>query len=74
MIISKTRKWGSSLGIVIPKNTVKELKLRENEEVAIEITKKENPLKELFGMGKGKTEKSTEELLKEIRGKESKFF
>jgi len=74
MIISKTRKWGSSLGVVIPKEIVKELKLRENQDIVMDIKPKDNPLKELFGMGKGKTTKSTEELLKEIRGKESKFF
>lgn len=72
MIISKTRKWGSSLGVVIPKQVVKEFKLRENEEIAFEITKKENPLKELFGSGK--FSKPTEQLLKEVRGKESKYF
>jgi len=72
MIISKTRKWGSSLGVVIPKQVVKELKLRENEEVAFEITKKNNPLKELFGSVK--LSKPTEQLLKEIRGKESKYI
>lgn len=72
MIISKTRKWGSSLGVVIPKQVVKELKLRENEEVAFEITKKENPLKELFGSVK--LSKPTEHILKEIRGKESKYI
>lgn len=74
MIISKVRKWGSSFGVVIPKNVMKELKLRKNQDVVLDIKPKENPLKELFGMGKGKTNKSTEELLKEIRGRESKFF
>ncbi|MEK6983002.1 MAG: AbrB/MazE/SpoVT family DNA-binding domain-containing protein [Nanoarchaeota archaeon] len=74
MIISKTRKWGSSLGVIIPKEVVKGLKLKENQDVVIDIKPKENPLKELFGMGAGKTNKSTEELLKEVRGKESKFF
>ena len=72
MIISKTRKWGSSLGVIIPKDIVKELKLRENEEIAIEITKKDNPLKELFGSGK--FSKPTEQLLKEVRGRESKYI
>ncbi len=72
MIISKTRKWGSSLGVIIPKQVVKELKLRENEEIAIEITKKDNPLKELFGSGK--FSKPTEQLLKEVRGRESKYI
>ena len=74
MIVAKTRKWGSSLGVIIPKDVVNEFKLREDQDVIIDVKPKENPLRELFGMGKGKTKKSTEELLREIRGKESKFF
>ena len=72
MIISKTRKWGSSLGVIIPKNVVKELKLKEDQDVVIDIRPKENPLKELFGSVK--LSKPTEQLLKEIRGKESKYI
>ena len=72
MIVSKTRKWGSSLGVIIPNDVVKELKLRENQEIVIDIKPKDNPLKELFGSVK--LSKPTEQLLKEIRGKESKFI
>ena len=52
MIAAKTRKWGNSLGIIIPKEEVENLNLKENQIVILEITKKENPLKELFGFGK----------------------
>lgn len=52
MIATKTRKWGNSLGIIIPKEEVKNMSLKENQTVIVEITKKENPLKELFGSGK----------------------
>ena len=52
MIAAKTRKWGNSLGILIPKEEVESLNLRENQAIIIEITKKENPLRELFGFGK----------------------
>ena len=72
MIISKTRKWGSSIGVIIPKDVAKELKIRENQEVYLDIKPKDNPLKELFGSAK--LSKPTEQLLKEIRGKESKFI
>ncbi len=72
MIISKTRKWGSSLGIVIPKDVVKELKLREDQDVIIDIKPKDNPLKELFGSAK--LSRPTEQILKEIRGRESKYI
>ena len=72
MIISKTRKWGSSLGVIIPKEVVKQLKIRENQEVFLDIRPKENPLKEMFGSVK--LSKPTEQLLREIRGKESKYI
>lgn len=72
MIQIKTRKWGSSIGIVIPKKVAKELRIRENQDVLVDIKPKDNPLKELFGSGK--FSKPTEQLLKEVRGRESKYF
>ena len=72
MMIFKTRKWGSSLGILIPKKVAQELKIRENQDVIVDIKPKDNPLRELFGSAK--LSKPTEQLLKEIRGKESKYI
>ena len=66
------RKWGNSLGVRIPREAVKEMKLRENQEVIIDIRPKNSPLKELFGSAK--LSKPTEQLLREIRVKESKYF
>lgn len=49
MIIStKLRKWGNSIGVVIPNEALKEKNLKEGEEVIIEINKK-NKIKQLFG-------------------------
>ena len=48
MIITKLRKWGNSIGIVIPNEALKEKDLKEGEEVIIEINKK-NKIKKLFG-------------------------
>ena len=45
----KTKRWGNSLGIVIPNNAVEKLHLKPNESIVIEINKKEHTLKELFG-------------------------
>ena len=44
----------------------------EDEEVVFSITKKSNPLKELFGFGK--FSKPTKKLLAEIRENESKYM
>ena len=74
MITTKIRKWGSSFGVVIPKDEMQKLRLRENQEVYLDVKPKENPLKLLFGIGKGKIKKSTEEILKESRKNMSKYF
>ena len=60
-----TKKWGNSIGIVIPSEMVKRLNIKPEEKLTIEIEKKSNVLKELFGAIKFK--KSTEEILKESR-------
>ena len=71
MIISKTRKWGNSLGVIIPRDVAKNMKLREDQEVVIDIRQKENVLKELFGS----MPKLKEINLKEARMKlESKYM
>jgi antitoxin component of MazEF toxin-antitoxin module len=59
MTLSKTRKWGNSLGVIIPKNVVDELHLTENQEVIINIQPKEHVLKELWGFAKGKIKEPT---------------
>lgn len=68
------KRWGNSLGVVIPNETVDKLSLKPNESIVIEITKKENPLKELFGAIRMK--KSTEMIIKEARAEnfESKWL
>lgn len=63
MIITKVRKWGNSFGVIIPKDELRERNICENQEIIIEITKKENPLKELFGFSR-KNKISREEFLK----------
>jgi antitoxin component of MazEF toxin-antitoxin module len=62
---TKAKKWGNSIGIVIPQETVEALGIRQDEFVIVDIQRKENVLRELFGNLKFK--KSTEGLLKEVR-------
>jgi len=51
MMMCKTRQWGNSLGILIPKHEAESMGLQEGQEVGVEITKK-TALKELFGFGR----------------------
>lgn len=73
MITGKIRKWGNSIALLIPKDEAKILDLREDQEVAVEITKKGNPLKELFGFGR-KNKITRTEFLEARKSLESKWF
>ncbi len=57
------RRWGRSLGVVIPHEAVTEMDLQEDEKITIRVAKKENPLVKHFGRFKFK--KSTAQMLKE---------
>lgn len=71
-IVAKTRKWGNSIGVVLPKREVERLNIQEDERVVLEI-KKQNPLRELFGAGKD--DPITREEFREFRrGLESKWL
>lgn len=67
MLVCKIKKWGNSIGVLIPKEDAEELQLKEGQEVVVEITPKENPLKELFGFGKRMNVHITEKDLFETR-------
>jgi len=59
------KRWGSSIGIIIPKKVVEENRIRENEEVIIDIKKR--PLaKEFFGKYPN-WKRSTQEIKDEAR-------
>ncbi|MEK6934845.1 MAG: AbrB/MazE/SpoVT family DNA-binding domain-containing protein [Nanoarchaeota archaeon] len=70
-MLVKTKKWGNSLAILIPKKAVDEFKLKPNEDVNIKLEKRTNVLKELFGSIH--FSKRVEELLKEARKNTSRF-
>lgn len=61
----KTKEWGNSIGIILPREIVDELSISTGEELVIDVKRKQNVLKELFGSVHFK--KKTDELLKEVR-------
>ena len=61
----KTKEWGNSIGIIIPRRAVEELGIAVGEEIIIDIRKKQNVLKELFGAIPLK--RKTEGILKDVR-------
>lgn len=62
---TKTKRWGNSIGIVIPQETVEALGIKQDEFIIVDVQKKENVLRELFGNLKFK--KTATELLKKVR-------
>jgi antitoxin component of MazEF toxin-antitoxin module len=64
----KTKKWGNSLGIIIPAEAVEKLNLKPEQKLRIDINiSTENPLKEMFGAFKDKKIKITQEEIKDLR-------
>jgi hypothetical protein len=61
---AEVRKWGHSLGIIIPATIAKKLTLREFEKVELRVKKTDNPM-ELFGALKFK--EPTEKIKKELK-------
>ena len=48
---TKTKKWGSSIGVILPKSLVEEIGIKENQIITLEV-KKTHKAKEFFGMFK----------------------
>ena len=66
---AKLRSWGNSVGVILPKNILKEEGLSINDEVEIILKKKSSPLRDVFGKLKGfkaKSALSKDSMLKEI--------
>ena len=63
-VTARLKKWGRSFGIIVPMDQVKRQHLHVNDEVRILMRRKNNPLRETFGILKFK--ESTKEMLDEI--------
>ncbi len=62
-----TRKWGNSIGVILPKDIVEKEYIKENMRINILISKKSNVLSETFGMLKGKIKKSSQQMKDELK-------
>jgi len=65
MVYARIKKWGNSLGIILPNEIIKGKGIVENEIIEIEIKKKNEPIKRLFGTLTRKI--STQRIKDEIR-------
>lgn len=68
MVETEARKWGNSLGVVIPREIAEKEHIRESEKVKLLIIRDgSKTLKETFGIVKGKIKKSTQQIKDELR-------
>lgn len=68
-VVAKARKWGNSIGVILPRDIVEKVGIRDGSEVELLVGKKEkNVLRELFGSmkGKAKDRRPLAEFMKEI--------
>jgi antitoxin component of MazEF toxin-antitoxin module len=66
IIRTKARRWGSSIGFVLPATTRKNLRIKPGQDVEISIRVAQNPLKDLWG-ALPRTDIPTRELLEQTR-------
>ena len=68
IIEGKLKRWGNSLGIIVPSETIVARKLKENGKIRFIILKDSSKvLHETFGMLKGKLTKSGQQIKDELR-------
>lgn len=65
---AEARKWGNSLGVIIPRDTVESEDIKENEVVRFLIIRDcHKVLKETFGLAKRKIKKPIQHIKDELR-------
>lgn len=63
----KVKKWGNSLGVILPAEIVRAKNLKEGTELEILINpKNKTKVKDIFGILKGKLKRDTEEIMKDV--------
>lgn len=65
-IEATTRKWGSSIGIIIPNDVVEKEHLKPNEKIKL-VIKKEILAKDIWNIGPIKLKRTTQEVKDEMR-------
>ena len=61
-----TKKWGSSIGVILPKDIIEKEHIAANEKIFLDI-KKKHKAKEFFGLLVGEWKKPAQELKDEMR-------
>lgn len=68
VIETKVKRWGNSLGIIIPSEAVEMRNIKENQNISVIILEdSKRVLEETFGALKGKLKRSSQEIKDELR-------
>ena len=68
IIETKVKRWGNSLGIIIPSQTIERNKIKANESIKFIIVKdSKKTFDEMFGILKGRVKKSSQEIKNDLR-------
>lgn len=68
VIDTKIKKWGNSLGVIIPSEVVEQGNLKENQNIRILIpSNSQKVLRETFGIGRSRITKSAQQFKDEAR-------
>ena len=62
----KVRRWGSSMGVILPKSVVEANRIKDNDEITLEI-KKQTVANELFGKYPITSGRTTQEIKDEMK-------
>jgi len=68
VVEAKAKRWGNSLGIIIPKDIVEKERIKANDTVKVLVLHDSTELfKRTFGILKGKFKKSSQQMKDEMR-------
>ena len=68
LVKAQAKRWGNSLGVIIPKDVVDEEHIKEHAYLQFLLLKDgRKALKEVFGIAKGKLSKPSQQLKDELR-------
>lgn len=68
IVRAKVKRWGNSLGIIIPSETIADKKIKENQNIDVIILEDSRKvLEESFGSLKHKLKRSAQEIKDELR-------
>ncbi len=67
VVKSVAKKWGNSMGILIPMDVVKKEKIKDGQDVEIIIMKSDNTLRKLFGLMKNEWKEPTQKIKDDIK-------